>query len=123
MLKIYCLNCSQPTFYTNPKPKVCPFCANPFDGVAVAQVKKPVLELELEEEKESPNEPSLPDIKNLDFELSVGQNKGISLKDIIFEPKIGLEPRKAVKFNKKKFQEEWKKEAGTTGRGSSTEVE
>jgi hypothetical protein len=74
-------------------------------------------------EELDPEPTHVPQIDGLEIELEVSKATGIKLRDLGLQTKLGpIDRPKRPKQSKKQFLEEFQKEAGTSGRGSSTEV-
>lgn len=141
MLKIYCTECGSPTNYTSSKPKFCSSCGSAFDKLVVnkVQLQKPTFtkqnntykkpsfqskELLAENDEDYGDDDydtqdtnHVPNIRGLDVELQASDNQKLKIKDIVgtgapSKRERNKTSKKMTKADKKKFLEEWKREAG-----------
>jgi len=126
MLKIYCVKCGNPTVYSLSKPKFCSSCGESFNNNFIkntATVENPKVELknirpeiDFDDEDYADNITSVPKISHLNYEIDSISDKKIKIGDIIgTEEKQNKQKNKSKKFSKldrKKFLEEFRKEAG-----------
>jgi len=93
MLKIYCSQCGNPTTYSSLKPKFCSSCGTSFDIVDIkrnnilenitkAEIKQNDIHALIEVEGEEKEVNYVPEISNLDCEISVQKSRGIKIKDL-----------------------------------------
>lgn len=130
MLKYFCQVCGQSTEYTLSKPKFCANCSHPFESqgssasttkpkptIATARqkpsVRPPPPEPENNLESDDDNIEVLPELDITDVVIVPTKTNKITIGQLAAEHKLGLEARPKRKMNKKQFQEEWLKEAGT----------
>lgn len=126
MLKMYCSSCGLATEYLETKPKFCASCGNAF-GVAVAGVNKPPNQTKTKiednvrvDDENNYIEDNLPSNFNVEelvnqIEIKESKKRGITVGEIINQPKSGFTPRvgkKAKKVNMKEFLKSFKEEAG-----------
>lgn len=129
MLKIYCTECGSPTNYSVSKPKFCSNCGNPFEKVVVNKVQlqkktiSQVKNIDIEEDDnydETESEVNyVPEINKIDCEIIEVKNRGEKIGNIvgtssggekIKRPKNG---KKLTKAERKKFLEDFAREAGS----------
>lgn len=128
-MKYYCFSCGQPTEYTIAKPKFCSSCGTNFESKAQTNAqptlaKPPTPQLSTARVDDDDDDgPSLqdakevPNINKLDVEVNIGKKSGEKLGNILGTASTNdyvqsPEP-KGKKVSRKKFLEEFKKEAGT----------
>lgn len=128
MLKIYCTDCGSPTSYSATKPKFCSNCAKSFENTVVnkvlpqkrtiAKIKK-ALDYDYDEDISNESDINkIPDISEIEYEISSTKYQGQSIKEIMgtrkdqnsFKEEAKSE-KKQSKADKKKILEEWKREA------------
>jgi len=125
-MKIYCKKCGGGTEYTSQKPKFCSGCGNGFGIVTPsnasvrAPAREPVAPVPPEsrtEYDEVPEETFDTNITKLEFEIEPNRRQGISMGEMMGtsegkEPRIERQPSVPKRQSKKKFLEEFQKEAG-----------
>jgi len=133
MLKIYCSDCGAPTNYTSNKPKFCTGCGLPFDkniskipvkNITSTVIQKPqIKQLDDDEYDDYDNETEInhvPNLNKLDCEIVETYKRGEKIGNIVGtservpREKNNLD-KKSLKYSKaerKKFLEEFSKEAG-----------
>lgn len=128
MLKIYCTDCGSPTSYSAAKPKFCSNCGKSFENTIVnkvlpqkrtiAKIKK-ALDYDYDEDFSNESDVNkMPDISEIEYEISSTKYEGQSIKEIMgtrkdqdsFKEDI-KKGKKQNKADKKKILEEWKREA------------
>lgn len=128
MLKIYCTQCGSPTAYSLSKPKFCSSCGKPFNESFTKNViatQKPNIQqkntlprLDIEDDYDDIGDEahSVPNISRLNYEIESSRDQKIKIGDIIgTAEKRNKEKNKSKRLSKvdrKKFLEEFKKEAG-----------
>lgn len=127
MLKIYCTQCGSPTAYSLSKPKFCSSCGKSFNENFTKNViatEKPKIQqknvlprFDVEDDDDIGDEVnSVPNISHLNYEVESSKDKKIKIGDIIGTgERRNKEKNKSKTFSKsdrKKFLEEFKKEAG-----------
>jgi uncharacterized Zn finger protein (UPF0148 family) len=131
MLKIYCTECGGPTSYSVNKPKFCSHCGNAFDKLVVnkTQVQKETIskirprqmeELNIEDDDDEGSEVNyVPEISKIDYEIINESARKEKIGNIMgtSDPSMRTrQPRqkgkKITKAEKKKFLEDFQKEAG-----------
>ena len=125
-MKIYCKKCGGGTEYTSQKPKFCSSCGNGFGIVTPsnASVQKPAREPAAPvppenrtEYNEYPEKTFTVGITELEFDIEPNVRQGIKMGEIIGTsegelPRIERQPSVPKRQSKKKFLEEFQKEAG-----------
>lgn len=136
MLKIYCTECGHPTTYSLNKPKFCSNCGNSFEKITInkTQPEKPTFakiqphkkiiarnennNFEDNEDFDYDNDVNIvPDLNGLDCEILESKKQNLKIKDIIGtadarEKNKNKNNKKLSKIEKRKFLEEFKREAG-----------
>jgi hypothetical protein len=138
MLKIYCTECGSPTNYTSSKPKFCSACGSPFDKLVVnkVQLQKPTITKEniykkpinqsknsfIDDQEDYDDDDiqdvnNVPNIRSLDVELQANDMQKVKIGEIAgtgasFKRQRNKTSKKLTKADKKKFLEEWQREAG-----------
>jgi hypothetical protein len=143
MLKIYCTECGGPTNYSSSKPKFCSSCGSPFDKLVVNKTlnQKQTVDTPIQqrrilpkiqpkarvEDYENDNDSDeyddqdvnyVPEVKGLEVELNQIQPQKTKIGDIIGSAKSGgtrekITAKKLTKSEKKKFFEDFQREAGS----------
>jgi hypothetical protein len=134
MLKLYCPECGNPTSYSVSKPKFCSNCGNSFEKTIInkIQTEKPSFnkiqpskkviarnEEDFDDDEDDFQEINyVPDIKKLDCDIIESKKQNLKIKDIIgtADPIDNSQRNKTKKLSKterKKFLEEFQKEAGS----------
>ena len=128
-MKIYCKKCGGGTEYTSQKPKFCSCCGNGFGIVTPsnASIRTPAQDpvapvppenrTEYNQYKEPPEEIFDTSLTELEFEMEPNRKQGISMGEIMGTsegkmPKIERQPSVPKRQSKKKFLEDFQKEAG-----------
>jgi len=134
MLKIYCTECGSPTNYAGAKPKFCSNCGNPFEKLVVnkvlnqkltaSQIRRPIInendydENDILDSGEEVNH--VPNIKKIDCEIINTSIRGEKISNIMGTSDGSQRSRgpkekgkKLTKADRKKFLEEFAKEAGS----------
>jgi uncharacterized Zn finger protein (UPF0148 family) len=129
MLKIYCSECGAPTTYTSNKPKFCSSCGISFNKEAskpqqqkiVPKVIPTKIESSFEEEDDDLGQEvnHVPEINKIDYEIEERTYRGEKLGNIVGtldnseRSKSNKDQNKKItKTERKKFLEEFSKEAG-----------
>lgn len=126
MLKIYCTQCGSPTAYSLSKPKFCSSCGKPFNEnftKNVTATEKPKIQqknilprFDIEDDDIGDEVTSVPNISHLNYEIESSRDQKVKIGDILGTgEKRNKEKNKSKKFSKidrKKFLEEFRKEAG-----------
>jgi hypothetical protein len=133
MLKIYCSDCGNPTNYSSIKPKFCSNCGNLFDKSLIQKNNstrptqdKPVLPRKVEARSEDFDDDDyddqevnhVPEINQLDCEIVETRKISEKIGQIVGTSKEGVSKpakstgKKTTKAERKKFLEEFSKEAG-----------
>lgn len=117
-VKIFCHSCGYKMEYTMDKPKFCQQCGCSLVSTASKPTPQPevVVEQEVVEEKEESK--PLPNLKNLDFEISHAEKPKLTVGDVGLQPPSSEEAKKYTRIpdesiSKEQFLENWKKEAGS----------
>jgi len=135
MLKIYCTECGSPTNYSVSKPKFCSNCGKSFDNTVVNKslYQKPTttkpIDVEVDDDFDDPEDDistvnKVPSIRRLDVEIDQFQvqKQKTKIGDIVGSAKTSakkerIESKKLTKSQmaeqRKKFLEDFKKEAGS----------
>jgi hypothetical protein len=134
MLKIYCTECGNPTNYSVSKPKFCSNCGSSFEKTIINKIKpeqpsfnkiqpsKKVIARNEEdpdyEEDESEEINYVPDIRKLDCDIMESKKQNLKIKDVIgtadpIDKSQRNKTKKLSKIERKKFLEEFQKEAGS----------
>ncbi len=144
MLKVYCSQCGSPTSYSAAKPKFCSGCGRSFDGTVVnkMQNQQPVV---VKQEPIKKNIPKIqpraqienyddgddyegqevnyvPEISNLDCEITQSKPKGIKIKDLagtLNDSERSIEPNPIIKSKKMSKSEKKKAALSILKEGSS----
>jgi len=119
MLKIYCSSCGAVHSFALAKPNFCSKCGNGLNPNTInAQKASETLKIHLENVVEDDYEvQSVPDIKNLDVEISINQLKPEKISDIV-ESSLKNPPAENNDFiniteiDNEKFLENFAQEAG-----------
>jgi hypothetical protein len=140
MLKLYCSECGNPTSYTSLKPKFCSGCGNSFDKTLINKTSehksitakfeqprrispkvpvKPQFEKYDDEDDDYDHEEinHVPNISNLDCDIDEPRRNQVKIGDIIGSNKNPSRREKQknksqTKSERKKFLEDFQKEAG-----------
>lgn len=139
MLKIYCTECGSPTEYSLNKPKFCANCGNSFTGAkkeekvalpvqmqkpTITKAKRPNIEPEDYEDKdmEISEVNEVPNIDNLDFDISVPTSTSEKIGNIVGSSKTNdlRKYRSSEKIDPKKVLEDFAREGGAIRPASRT---
>jgi hypothetical protein len=118
MSNYYCPFCYQPTPYSSIKPIFCSQCGKaysdkPSDKPKVLAETIRVDSPDVPEVQDDEPQAPLPKINGLDVEIETGVTNGIKFEDLVATASAPTrEKKKGQKVNRKKFLEEFKKEAG-----------
>lgn len=122
-MKIYCYQCGTGIKYTSEKPNFCMKCGCALDSTKAAKPTPPVEKPEVIEEDEQidPEIAQIPDIRALEADFDLSEGPKMTLGDYASSNQPPSQPvddgwvePKAKKVSKKKFLEDFQKEAGTT---------
>jgi uncharacterized Zn finger protein (UPF0148 family) len=127
MLKIYCTECGSPTSYSVSKPKFCSNCGSPFEKTVVNKVqlqRKTISQVKDIEEDDNYDETEsevnyVPEINKIDCEIIEIKKRGEKIGNIVGTSSGGEKIKRAknnkklTKAERKKFLEDFAKEAGS----------
>ena len=117
-MRLYCPQCGALSEFAAAKPNFCHKCGQSFGVASEASEKAPSVPVEQDEQDSTPQE-EIPNVAGLEVDIS---------SDTHFQHSFGglmgtsegtenqLPKRKAKRVNKKKFLEDFKKEAGSIKR-------
>ena len=114
-MKIYCQKCGGGTEYSYSKPKLCSSCGNNFANIYSSTQPSKTFVNKITQNKENEEEEveKVPHLSNLDFDLDIKQNKGISIRNLAgTQGNAFFEERIRQTINKEDVLESFKKEAG-----------
>jgi len=135
MLKTYCSDCGAPTEYSLNKPKFCSSCGGAFDKKValpalkpkrtISKIQNPIQSESLdyiEDSEDTVDEiDHVPNISSIDYELSLPQKNKETIGNLIGTSNAGdeqnLDNLPKTKLNRKKFLEDFSKEAGSIRKG------
>jgi hypothetical protein len=135
-MKIYCQSCAQATEYSSTKPMYCSACAKPFSGALPSMPQAPTVtstpaappkkakaavlitpsRIATDDDEDDSDIPTeVPQIDKLDVEIIPPRRNAVQLSDIAgtCENAGSLDRESFPKMSRKKFLEEFRKEAGT----------
>jgi hypothetical protein len=119
-MKIYCTDCGQPTEYLSKKPNFCQGCGHPFT-VEAAQKKAAAKPIVIAEDSDEEEVSQVPQLEALEVEVVPAKiRRGEKLGHIAFTGDTGFKRDPMKKVSRKQVLEDFKQEAGNTGR--STEI-
>jgi len=128
-MKVYCSTCGSGTNYTMTKPKFCSSCGGSFSALAKTLPKRvfkanpqnpaATIQEEVEEEFE------MPDIDKLEVEINAARSFGVvSLKDLAVgetQQDDGYMRETDPTYSKKSFEEDFRRDAGSSRNHEQTQ--
>lgn len=133
----FCINCGSKNVSVGSIIKFCSSCGNPIDRVAESKrpeiptprPKKSVSSKRIDEDEEYDEESDTEthdfDINNIEIEVPIKKQAGVSMADVIKQgPTQGFTPRpKEKKINKKQFLKDWADQAGSLKDGHGKPID